>query len=92
MTDGIDRLYGTGDLQDPYLDEAIDNALRTGIAVSAIYTPGAGHFGHSYWRTCWGQIYLAQLADSKPPKKANRQRIRRMTEVPNADLVGPAKV
>ena len=53
-TDGIDRFYGTGDLQDPYLDEAIDNALRAGITVSAIYTPGVGHFGHSYWQTYWG--------------------------------------
>ena len=63
VTDGIDRLYGTGDLQDPYLDEAIDNALRTGIIVSAIYTPSVGHFGHSYWQTYWGQIYLSRLAD-----------------------------
>ena len=62
-TDGIDRFYGTGDLQDPYLDEAIDNALRAGITVSAIYTPGVGHDGHSYWQTYWGQIYLSQLAD-----------------------------
>jgi hypothetical protein len=62
-TDGIDRFYGTGDLQDPYLDEAIDNALRAGITVSAIYTPGVGHYGHSYWQTYWGQIYLSQLAD-----------------------------
>ena len=62
-TDGVDHLYGTGDLQDPYLDEAIDNALRAGITVSAIYTPGVGHFGHSYWQTYWGQIYLSQLAD-----------------------------
>jgi hypothetical protein len=129
-TDGIDHLYGTGDLQDPYLDEAIDNALRAGITVSAIYTPGVGHFGHSYWQTYWGQIYLSQLADetggeayyigftgppvsftpfledvekrlahqylltflAKPPKKANWQRVRLMTEVPNADLVGPQKV
>jgi len=129
-TDGIDRLYGTGDLQDPYLDEAIDNALRAGIAVSAIYTPGVGHFGHSYWQTYWGQIYLSRLAEetggeayyigftgppvsfapflddvekrlaqqylltflAKSPKKAGWQRIRLMTEVPNADLVGPRKV
>ncbi|HTS35781.1 MAG TPA: hypothetical protein VMH04_08925 [Candidatus Solibacter sp.] len=62
-TDGVDRLYGAGDLQDPYLDEAIDSALRAGIAVSAIYTPGVGHFGHSYWQTYWGQIYLSQLAE-----------------------------
>jgi hypothetical protein len=37
--------------------------LRAGITVSAIYTPGVGHFGHSYWQTYWGQIYLSQLAD-----------------------------
>ena len=129
-TDGVDRLYGTGDLQDPYLDEAIDNALRAGIAVSAIYTPSVGHFGHSYWQTYWGQSYLSRLADetggeayyigftgppvsftpfledvekrlaqqylltflAQSPKKAGWQRIRLMTEVPNADLVGPGKV
>lgn len=129
-TDGVDRLYRTGDLLDPYLDEAIDNSLRRGIMVSAIYTPGVGHFGHSYWQTYWGQTYLSHLADetggeaycigftgppvsfapfledverrlaqqylltfvAKPPKKAGWQRIRFMTEVPNADLVGPARV
>jgi hypothetical protein len=128
--DGIDRNYGTGDLQNPYLDEAIDNALRAGITVSTIYTPGVGHFGHSYWQTYWGQIYLSRLAEetggeayyigftgppvsftpflddvgkrlahqylltflAKPPKKANWQRIRLMTEVTNADLVAPGKV
>ena len=129
-TDGIDRFYGTGDLQDPYLDESIDNALRAGITVSTIYTPGVGHFGHSYWQTYWGQIYLSRLAEetggeayyigftgppvsftpfledvgkrlahqylltflAKPPKKANWQRFRLMTEVPNADLVAPGRV
>lgn len=129
-TDGVDRLYGAGDLQDPYLDEAIENALRASITVSVLYTPGAGHFGHSYWQTYWGQTYLSRLADetggeaysigftgppvsftpfledvekrlahqylltflAKPPKKAGWQRIRLMTEVPNADLVAPGKV
>jgi hypothetical protein len=62
-TDGIDRYYGTGDLEDPYLEEAIENALRAGITVSAIYTPGVGHFAHSYWQTYWGQTYLSKLAD-----------------------------
>jgi hypothetical protein len=62
-TDGIDRYYGTGDLQDPYLDEAIDNALRADIEVSTIYTPDAGHFGHSYWQTYWGQLFLSRLAE-----------------------------
>ena len=129
-TDGIDLYYGTGDLQDPYLDEAIDDALRAGITVSAIYTPGVGHYGHSYWQTYWGQTYLSKLADetggeayyigftgppvsftpflddvgkrlnrqylltflAKPPKKAGWQKVRLMTEVPNADLVAPRRV
>ncbi len=63
VTDGIDRYYGTGDLQDPYVDAAVDDAVRANIVVSAIYEPGAGHFGHSYWQTYWGQLYLAQVAD-----------------------------
>ncbi len=63
VTDGIDRYYGAGDLQDPYLDEAIDDTLRAHVMVSAIYNPDAGHFGHSYWQTYWGQIYLSHLAD-----------------------------
>jgi len=62
-TDGIDRYYGVGDPQDPYLDAAIDDAIRAGITVSAIYTPDAGHFGHSHWQTYWGQIYLSRLAE-----------------------------
>jgi hypothetical protein len=63
VTDGIDRYYGIGDLQDPYLQSTIDDANRAGIQVSAIYSPDAGHFGHSYWANYWGQLYLSELAD-----------------------------
>lgn len=63
VTDGIDRYYGMGDLQDPYVDTAVDDAIRANIIVSAIYEPDAGHFGHSYWQSYWGQLYLAQVAD-----------------------------
>jgi len=63
VSDGIDRYYGTGTLDDPYVQSAADDATRAGIVVSAIYNPGAGHFGHSYWQTYWGQIYLSELAD-----------------------------
>jgi hypothetical protein len=31
--------------------------------VYAIYTPSAGHFGHSFWRMNWGQNHLAQIAE-----------------------------
>jgi hypothetical protein len=62
-TDGIDPYYLTPDFLDPYLDAAIDDAQRAGILVSAIYTPGIGHFGHSYWMSYWGQLYLSELAE-----------------------------
>ncbi len=63
VSDGIDRYYGSGDLDDPYLATAIDDAERAGIVVFDIYTPGAGHFGHSYWQSYWGQIYLSRVAE-----------------------------
>jgi hypothetical protein len=63
VTDGVDRYYGAGDMLDPYLDAAIDDAVRAGIQVSAIYNPDTGHFGHSYWWNYWGQIYLSRMTE-----------------------------
>lgn len=63
VSDGVDRYYGWGDLQDPYVDAAVDDCARRDIVVSAIYEPGAGHFGHSYWQSYWGQLYLSEVAD-----------------------------
>jgi len=62
-SDGVDLYYGAGDLQDPYLQEAIEDAQRAGILVSAVYTPSVGHIGHSYWLSYWGQLYLSELAE-----------------------------
>jgi len=61
VSSGVDPLGGA--LLDPYLDTAIEHAQRAGIVVYAIYTPGAGHSGHSYWRMNWGQNHLAQIAE-----------------------------
>jgi len=63
VSDGIDLYYGSGDTQDPYVSAAIEDAERAGVVVFAIYSPGAGHSGHSYWLTYWGQLYLAQVAE-----------------------------
>jgi hypothetical protein len=63
ISDGIDLYYGTGDLQDPYVDEAVEQAQRAGVIVFAIYNPGAGHYARSYWRTNFGQLYLSRIAD-----------------------------
>jgi len=62
ITSGDDPLGGTGPVN-PYVDAAIADAQRAGIAVYAIYIPGIGHAGHSYWRVNWDQNYLAQLAE-----------------------------
>lgn len=62
VSDGIDR-FGGGGPANPYVDSAIEEAQRAGIGVFAIYSPGVGHYGHSFWRMNWGQNYLSQLAD-----------------------------
>jgi hypothetical protein len=63
ISNGIDLYYGEDDYLDPYLQAAIDDCLRAHVMVSAIYEPGVGHYGHSYWATYWGQLYMADVAD-----------------------------
>ena len=62
ITSGDDPLGGIGSMN-PYADAATEDAQRTGIVVYAIYAPGIGHAGHSYWRANWGQNHLARLAE-----------------------------
>ena len=61
ISSGADPLGGT--IVNPYLDSAIEQAQRSGVIVYAIYTPSAGHYGHSFYRMNWGQNHLAQLAE-----------------------------
>lgn len=61
VTSGIDPLGGG--ITDPYLEAAIEHAQRAGVIVYAIYTPTAGHGGHSFWLMNWGQNHLAQIAE-----------------------------
>ncbi|HUN62659.1 MAG TPA: hypothetical protein VMU53_11750 [Candidatus Sulfotelmatobacter sp.] len=63
ISNGYDPYYATADLLDPYLEAAITDAQRAGVIVSAIYEPGIGHIGHSYWLSYWGQMYLAKLTE-----------------------------
>ena len=58
---GIDPYYQSPDMSDPYLQQAIEAAQKGGIVASSIYFASAGHFGHSFFRTTWGQNYLSQL-------------------------------
>lgn len=63
ITDGIDRVYDGDSMDNPYVDKAVSQAQRAGTLVYAIYSPGVGHYDHTYWRTTWGQMYLSQLTD-----------------------------
>jgi hypothetical protein len=62
ITSGIDNVY-SGAIDNPYVDAAIQDAQCGGVVVYSIYTPSAGHFGHSYFRTNWGQNYLSELSE-----------------------------
>jgi hypothetical protein len=62
ITSGIDMLY-MGVYPDPYVDASVQDAQCAGVVVYSIYTPSAGHFGHSFWRTYWGQNFLSQLSE-----------------------------
>ena len=61
VTSGNDPLGGG--IENPYLDAAIRAAQRNGVIVYAIYTPGEGHGGHSFWLMNWGQNHIAQLTE-----------------------------
>ena len=63
ISSGIDPYYSPPDTQNPYLQEAIEDAQRAGVLVHSIYFAEAGHLGHSYWRVTWGQNYLSKLGD-----------------------------
>lgn len=60
---GIEGLGGGLSGDNPYVNTGIEAAQKAGVTVYAIYTPAAGHAGHSYWRSTWGQNFLAQIAD-----------------------------
>jgi hypothetical protein len=62
ITSGIDNVY-MGTMDNPYVDAAIQNAQCAGVVVFSIYTPSAGHMGHSYFRTNWGMNYLSELSE-----------------------------
>jgi hypothetical protein len=61
ISDGTDPLQ-PGPM-DSYLDQAVEQAQRTGTQIYAIYASHAGHFGHTLWRISQGQNNLSQLTD-----------------------------
>ncbi len=62
LTDGVDRYYGTSTVDDPYVDSAVHDALKQGVAVYSIYLRGAGFYGNG-WTTNTAQSRLIQVSD-----------------------------
>ena len=63
LTDGVDRYWGTSVMDDPYMDEAIHNALKQNVMVYSIYLRGAGGYGRGGWVTVFGQSLLTEVSE-----------------------------
>ena len=63
ISSGIEGLGGGYTPDNPYVNAGIESAIKAGVVVYTIYSPSVGHFGHSMWRTSWGQNFLSQLSD-----------------------------
>ena len=63
LTDGVDRYWGTGVMDDPYLDEAVHNALKQGVLVYSIYLRGSGLYGRGAWVRDFAQSRLIQVSE-----------------------------
>jgi len=64
ISSGIDPFWDGHDLDDPYLNSAMEDAQKKNIIVNALYAHGVGHGGHTLWRINWGQNFLSELADA----------------------------
>ena len=63
LTDGVDRYYDARTVDDPYVDTAIQDALKKGVAVYSIYLRGAGIYGRGGWVTNVAQSRLMELSE-----------------------------
>ena len=63
ISSGIEGLGGGYTSDNPYVNRGIEDAQKAGVVVYTIYNPSAGHGGHSFWRSNWGQNFLSQLSD-----------------------------
>jgi hypothetical protein len=61
LTDGVDRYWGTRDMDDPYVDTAVQDALKNGVMIYSIYLRGAGMYGRGGWVTTFGQSLLLEV-------------------------------
>jgi hypothetical protein len=63
LTDGVDRYWGTAVMDDPYLDQAVNSALKSGVMVYSIYLRGSGLYGRGAWVKDFAQSRLIQVSE-----------------------------
>lgn len=63
LTDGVDRYDGASDMDDPYVDAAMHDALKEGVMVYSIYLRGAGSYGLSARVTNFAQSRLMEVSE-----------------------------
>lgn|SRR5581483_6156418 len=63
LTDGVDRYYDTSEVNDPYVDAAIHDAKKNGVAVSSIYLSGAGLYGLGGRQRLFAQSRLNMVSE-----------------------------
>ena len=63
LTDGVDRYYGNGIIDDPYVEDAIHDVLKNGVMVYSIYLRGAGLYGRGEYATNFAQSRLMQVSE-----------------------------
>jgi hypothetical protein len=62
LTDGVDRYYDTGTIDDPYVDSAMHDSLKDGMLVYSIYLRGAGRLGDRGEVTNFAQSRLIEVS------------------------------
>jgi hypothetical protein len=63
LTNGVDPYDGSRDLDDPYMNAAIHDAVRRGVLVYSIYLGGAGRYGRRGFPMMTGQSHLIQVGE-----------------------------
>jgi hypothetical protein len=64
VTDGVDNYDRRYDPEDPYVQAAINDAVRSRLIVYSIYWTASGRFDHSMYGANTGQNLLAEVAEA----------------------------
>jgi hypothetical protein len=64
ITDGFDYYYPSMDLQDPYMQAAINDSVRAGLTVYSIYWMNKGFVNHTMYGNNVGQNLLLEVTQA----------------------------